>query len=371
MYRSTLNWCAGALMLVVLVATPLRVHADAQTEAVCKKTIVTQLLKYEKIHLKNHEKCLDKENKGTLPGPCPDAFATLKIATTNSKVAAKIGLKCTMADITNLGYRADCAYEPATAGIEGQCAGLPVTTSTEFAECMKCWKSAELAEFVAIIYASHANEVCGGALDDTSTVCSDLDCASPLPEQRNLGDNSENDCQVGIGKAAVKYLVKRAKILEKCLLKGGTEATCTADPEVALKLSKLEISKQTLIKNKCGNRDPSPASGFCCRCGTANSCMVENDRSVCEATAGCSVQEGKTCDGGTLKCDPGPKQITWWANCPESATDTCPGTPLATLDDLIDCVDSSADAIVDELLCLQFPNTWSCPAPDPTPTPTP
>jgi hypothetical protein len=51
--------------------------------------------------------------------------------------------------------------------------------------------------------------------------------------------------------------------------------------------------------------------------------------------------------------------ITWWENCPES--DTCPGPALSSLDDLIDCVDTSADAIVDELLCEQFPTGWPCP----------
>jgi hypothetical protein len=59
----------------------------------------------------------------------------------------------------------------------------------------------------------------------------------------------------------------------------------------------------------------------------------------------------------------GPNQsITWWSYCPES--DTCPGTPLSTRDDLVACVDSSADRIVDEMLCLQFPTTWTCPPPD-------
>src|SRR6185369_14878234 len=111
--------------------------------------------------------------------PCPNALANFKIGTTNSKVAAKIAMKCTMQDIADNGYRSDCAYEPATTGIEGQCAALPVTTPTEFAECMKCWKGAEMSEYVGILYASHANEICG-SLDETSTTCSDIDCTTPL-----------------------------------------------------------------------------------------------------------------------------------------------------------------------------------------------
>src|SRR6185369_5424302 len=136
-----------------------------------------------------------------------------------------------------------------------------------------------------------------------------------------------------------------------------------------LKLGKAETQKQTRIKNKCGNRAPSSTTTFCCQCGTGNQCMVIADRGTCAATAGCNVQEGKTCDGGTLKCVPGPHTITWWSNCPES--DTCPGTTLTTLDDLIACVDTSADSITDELLSLQFPTSYPSPTEPPDATATP
>jgi hypothetical protein len=43
-------------------------------------------------------------------------------------------------------------------------------------------------------------------------------------------------------------------------------------------------------------------------------------------------------------------------------------TPLSTLVDIVDCVDVSADAISDELLCLQFRGNngadWPCPPAD-------
>jgi hypothetical protein len=78
------------------------------------------------------------------------------------------------------------------------------------------------------------------------------------------------------------------------------------------------------------------------------------------------VQEDKTCDMGSCASVMGNKKMTWWAFCPESAT--CPGTALSTLDDLINCVDVSADAITDELLCLQFRGNggldWPCPPSD-------
>ncbi len=368
MCRSQKFLAAAAALIALAVAG--RAEAMSDPTVLCQKTIVQQLLKYEKTHLKNHIKCLDGENKGVLAGPCPDATAAAKISLSNSKVKAKIAQKCTLPEITSLGYREDCAYEPATAGREGQCAALPVTTPDEFAECLKCWKGAEASELIALLYASHATEVCGGSLDEGSPACSDLDCTAPLPEQRDLGDTAENDCQRMVSKAGVLYALKRQKTLEKCLLAGGTKASCLADPVLQLKLAKAETQKQTTIKNKCGNRAPSPASSFCCHCGMGNQCMVITDRATCTGTAGCMVQEGKSCDGGTLKCTPGPHTLTWWGNCPES--DTCPGTTLTTLDDLIACVDTSADTIVDELLALQFPTSYpvATASPDATPTPT-
>ena len=75
------------------------------------------------------------------------------------------------------------------------------------------------------------------------------------------------------------------------------------------------------------------------------------------------VQEDKFCDAGSCAAVAGNKKITWWAFCPES--NSCPGTPPSTLDDLIDCVDVAADAISDQLLCLQFRGNggadWPCP----------
>jgi len=366
--RRAVLFATGALLALV-IAGPA--HATTDPLALCHKTIVQQLLKYEKTYLKMHVKCIDNENKGTIPGPCPDATAAAKISLANSKVRAKIAQKCTLAQITTLGFRSDCAYESATVGREGQCAALPVTSADEFAECLKCWKGAEAGELIALLYASHALEVCGGSLDESSPLCSDLDCTTPLPEQHDLGDTGENDCQRKISKAGVLYALKRQKTIEKCLLAGGNKASCLADPVVQLKLGKAETQKQTVIKNKCGNRAPSPTTSFCCQCGTGNQCMLIADRATCAATSGCDVQEGKSCDGGTLKCTPGPHTVTWWGNCPES--DTCPGPALATLDDLIACVDSSADAITDELLGLQFPTSYPVPTdgPDMTPTPTP
>jgi hypothetical protein len=360
--------CATAIALAL--AAP--VAAQTADPAQCQKQVAKQLAKFKKTYLKALEKCLDQENEGKITGTfpvCPDAGASFKIQKVTVAVPQQIAKKCDMAALAALGFRTDCQYEAASAGIEGQCFGLPVTTPAEFGSCLLCWKGAELAEFTVILYASHAGEVCRNDLAETSSVCSDLECTTPLPDQRDLsgpGSGGEEFCQKGIGKAGIKYLLDREKILEKCALKfaTSTKATClagTVDPNVPLKLQKAELKKATTIKKFCGNRDPQPSPPFCCRTGTGNSCVAATSRDDCTMNLGGNVQEGKTCNAGNCDPSPGNKKITWWGVCPES---DCTGT-LTTLDDLTACVDTSADAVVDELLCLQFPRNggadWPCP----------
>jgi len=63
----------GALALLALAAVA---HADPVK---CQKQIIKTLASFKKISLTAPEKCLDKENQGKLPGPCPDAATQLKI----------------------------------------------------------------------------------------------------------------------------------------------------------------------------------------------------------------------------------------------------------------------------------------------------
>jgi hypothetical protein len=356
MLRILVGACAPVLLVSVAQAEPVK----------CQATIVKQMAKLKKQVLKRTEKCVDNQNIGKIPGPCPDATAQLKIDTTRDKVIAKIALLCPDPDRTTLGFPTDCAFEPASSGIEGSCAGLPVTNPTELATCIACWKQAELYEFIATLYASHAVEVCDGSLDETSPRCSDLDCTTPLPDQHDLGDGGEYDCQKAIGKAGVKHLLKVEKILEKCGLAGGTRASCLADLVVQENIGKSEQKLSDLIHSKCGNRDPVPSVPFCCRFGTGNACIAAATREDCE-TGGGTVQDNKECGLGNT-CDPlpGGQKLTWWSNCPES--DTCPGASVTTLNDLIDCVDATADEMIQELLCRQFPSGWPCPPPDGSPS---
>jgi hypothetical protein len=342
---------------MMLLGSPA-VHAEPGN---CQKQIVKQLLKLKKVSVKAAEKCLDAENIAKIPGPCPDAAAQLKVQKARTKVVATIGTACPDPDRTTLGFAATCNLGGAPTGAEAACAALPAGTPTEFAACLACWKEAELAGFMATLYASHAVEVCDGSLDATSPTCSPLGCATPQPDQRDLGDSGENDCQRSIGKAGVKHLLYVEKTLESCGLKGSDRATCLADLTIQTKLQTAAVKLDTAIRNKCGNRAPAAALPFCCRSGMGNACIAATTREQCEIDGG-DVQEGKTC-GMDDTCDPvgGPNQkITWWETCPISTT--CPGTALTSLGDLIDCVDATVGETTDRLLCLQFASGWPCPS---------
>jgi hypothetical protein len=349
----------AGLLLTVAAAHP------AQADSLgCHKVILKQLLKLEKTIVNAHVKCLKNENALKVPGPCPDPTAQLKIQSVTAAATSAIAGACTASDLTALGYPTDCIYESNTMGKEAACAALPVGTDpTQLAQCLECWTSAEATEYVAVLFASHANEVCGGDLSESSPVCSDLDCTSPVPDQRDL-TGSEGDCQLGIGKAGYKYMLKRLKTLEKCALAGGTQSSCLADLNVQASLLKFDEAKTNKIKKKCGNRAPNPSPPFCCKTGMANQCSAAISRDDCVMNFGGTVQEGKTCNMGTCASVMGNQTVTWWGFCPES--DTCPGTALSTLADLIACVDTTADAIGNELLCLQLRGNggadWPCPA---------
>jgi hypothetical protein len=362
-----LNRCRSACAAVVVVsalALAAPAHADP---AKCQAAIAKELRKFKKTYLKAQINCLKDENGGAIPGPCPDAATLATIGQTGTAVASAIAAACVSADLATLEFRTDCVYESNTAGAEATCAAKPVLVGpnidpTLLAQCLECWKSAELSEYVAILFASHALGVCAGTTSAQSTACSDLDCTTPLPDQRNL-TGAEGDCQLGIAKGGSKYILKREKALEKCALAGGTQASCLADAGVQLKLSKAEQSKAAKIKRKCANRAPAPTVPFCCQTGMANQCSAATSRDDCVMNLGGVVKEDKICSMGTCAPVMGNKEVTWWASCPES--DMCPGTALSTLNDLIDCVDVSANAIGDELLCLQFRRNggsdWPCP----------
>lgn len=347
------------------VATAAFVRVGAADQTSCQKQILKQLLKYEKNVVKVHTSCLHLENLGKVPGPCPDAVGLTKIADAATSTAATIAGSCTSADLTGLGFSSSCGdYGSGATAAGAACAGLPAGNPGEVAACLQCWKAAELGAYVAALYASHAIEVCG-AVDGTSAECQPLACATPLPDQRNLGESGgDSTCQKGVGTAGFKTMLKRSKVLIKCALAGTTRADCLADPLVQEKLAALETKMATLVQNKCGNRDPEPSPAFCCRTGAGNECTAASTRDDC-TLLGFTIQEDKFCDvDSTCASLGGNKQFTWWATCPDGVA--CAGPALGTTDDMSGCVDGVADRLVDRLLCLQVPRNggadWPCPA---------
>ena len=77
-------------------------------------------------------------------------------------------------------------------------------------------------------------------------------------------------------------------------------------------------------------------------------------------------QEGRVCSMGSCDNLPGTvRPITWWETCPSEGP--CPKPTLGDIDGVIQCVDDTADRLIDGLLCLQFPNAGACPGAQPTP----
>jgi hypothetical protein len=355
--------------LVVVVALAVVTVGTAGAEPVnCQKQIIKNLLKFKKTYLKALGKCADSKNLGKITVDCPDAATSLKIQTISDKVSAKIALSCPDPDLATLGFPNNCAFETGVSGVEADCAALPVGDPTQFANCLICWKGAELSGYVATLYASHALELCGNALDATSPRCSDLGCTTPLPDQRNLGDTSENDCQKAVGKGGIKLLVSIEKVLEKCGLLGHDRATCLADLLNQAALDKARLKLETVVKNKCGaNRDPVPSTPYCCKTGNPmNVCTAAStSRDDCTNNLNGTVMEGKECDG-TNHCASlmsGGQKLTWWSTCPNEST--CTGA-LVTQDEMLTCIENIADERAQALLCIQFPAGWDCPVESPS-----
>src|SRR5213594_504719 len=96
MWHSMRLIAAVGTALVALATTTAPARADSVT---CQNTVVKQLFKFKRTYLKKNERCLGKENKLAIPGPCPDTDTQTKIAETDSKVTATIAANCTMPDI--------------------------------------------------------------------------------------------------------------------------------------------------------------------------------------------------------------------------------------------------------------------------------
>ena len=349
-------------LIPVATAACLLVAGTASADPIaCRKAISRELLRFTKVTQRNTIRCVDAQNR-RVPGPCPDPTTQRKTDDLELRVTKKLARACRPADVAALGY-SDCHLGAEKSSIESAtCGPLPVSDGATLAACLMCWKGAEAAEWLATLYASHALELCGGDVGAGSAVCSPLECTPSLPDQRSLRNTGENACQQGIARAGYEYVVARENTLGRCALAGGTRASCLAEPTVQEKLEQAVRKKDELIARRCAARDPAPDPPFCCAADAGNACSVAADRDECVASLGGTVRENASCNSGSCEPAPGNQKITWWGHCPQD--DICPGAALSTLADLRGCVESGADEIADESLCLQFRanggTDWPC-----------
>ena len=89
-------------LLVVLAALALVTPAHADP-AKCQKTLLAGLRKYKKTYAKKAwEKCLDAENVGNIPGPCPD---TAPITTAVGKINRILYRQCRSRPVPDISWR--------------------------------------------------------------------------------------------------------------------------------------------------------------------------------------------------------------------------------------------------------------------------
>jgi hypothetical protein len=316
--------------------------------------VASELRKYMKVYFLTQVECIYEVNDLHIPGPCPDAHARAIIGKSAARVHAALAATCSAEDLAALGYGSDCRRgADVPTGVQAACAALPLADGADLARCLLCWQDAWLGQYMAFTYASHAVDLCGGVLDDTSPTCMPLPCPAPLPDQRNLSDPPEDDCQRGIGRATTKFIMKRQQVLDACALSGRTRSDCLADPRVRLVLDTKLAQFRRVFARECEEQRPVLSSPFCCRCAVGGMCIDAADRPACEA-AGCDVLEDFSCEAGACARLPQPV-LTWWTHCPEGRVWECPGVPLASLDDMMNCIGSGTVHLVEELLCLRFP----------------
>jgi hypothetical protein len=142
---------------------------------------------------------------------------------------------------------------------------------------------------------------------------SDLDCGTvpaTCPPDRTAAR-----CSTVIAKAGIQFFLAEDQALETCLndVRSGRIAGPCPDAAAQAKIAAAEQRKTRLLQ-QCTNMPP------------------------------------------------------WWDVCPEDSTKPC-DKRITSLTDIRDCVDSSAGAIVDELICDQYPRAAvdgiSCPKPEP------
>ncbi|MFN8544270.1 MAG: hypothetical protein U0807_08685 [Candidatus Binatia bacterium] len=262
---------------------------------------------------------------------------------------------CATLDVAALGFRHDCRFRAGDAGLGARCATLPVATPRDLAACLRCWEDTRLEEVGALLDPSHARARCGAGSGGTGLGCALLACPDPLPEAVTEAAAATDPCERVVASAPPRYLMRRSRLLGSC--RDGRSA-CLANPERARALNAQARARNVRIRDACEGELLTPSATFCCDCArSAGTCAAAEDRDVC-AARGCEVVEGSLCDAHAGRCRSAEEHVTWWSACP--VADACPGPAIPTRREMIDCIETAADRVADELLCLVAPASW-CP----------
>ncbi len=316
--RSAAGFCAVAIATLLLVngtASPAQAQ-DADFK--CRQAIDKEYAKYVATVVKILQKCNDvavRTGSGDAApgGDVVGCDPNGKIAAARAKMTDKIVGKCDDDGITpaDVGWPATCPnFE------SGTCTNA-IASGTDVATCLDCIGRAAVTQAIDRYYL-------------------DLSEAN--------GDRDLIKCQRAVGKEAAKFLTAKQKALEKCrkqIDKGHGSLPCPApgDGKAGAAIAKAESKKVAKICRACGTRS----------------------------------LDGVTCPAPAFTAE----EVGFAAHCPAVTVPfggpAC-GASVASLNDLVACVDCITEFKVDCMDALARPDQVGyppeCDAAVPTPTPT-
>jgi hypothetical protein len=321
-YRSLTSSAVALLLLLSLRGSAL---ADAASALRCQQTINRELAKFVKSKSRILRVCKEKSIKKGVPSnpvECPLPAQDDQINAAAQKMLAKIAVSCGGANgICNASDVGADADEPLAAigwdigtcpDLSGQGCTNAIADCNDIGTCVACIGNEAV---------NRANELYYDLL---------------TPAEFTTG-SAVNDCQVAIGKAATKFLQTKSKLLKSCWANvlaakpGFTSPPGCPDTDAA-SAAKIAQAEQKKI------------AAICKGCGAGGD---ENEDGICDLTPGFGAAE-----------------IGFEPDCPDV---TVPGAPttcfatVATLDELIACVDCVTEFEVDCSASVAVPSETTYP----------
>lgn len=312
---------AAALLAAASLVLAWTAPVTAEPTA-CKRAVSTGLAKFVLAKTKLLQKCHAAVVAGKVPGPCPDGATAAKITRLEGKLRRVVSQRCGGLD-RNCGLGGDDDALSAIGWNVGRCPNLE-------------------------------NGACGGGIADCNDVVDCLACVGEAAVDQAMDlayggltpsapGTDLNRCQATIGRSLGRYFQARSLALAKCedkVVSGTFAGPCPDAAKTQPKLARASAKVAATICRACGGPD--------------RACGGVDDLSA--AAIGFPV----TCPAVTV---PGGSAC---------------GGPIATLQDVADCVACLVDFKTDCLDALGVPSLKSypsvcsvTPAPTPTSTPTP